>query len=119
VPASCAATRYTLASNQRNPYGLIIDATTVYWVNEAGGQVMKCAIGGCGNTPTLLAAGLTHPVGIAVDSSDVYWTDDSATGGLFKCPLAGCPNLVAPPPYATGTKVTGVAVDGTNVYWTN
>ena len=44
-------------------------------VSGSGGQVVKCAIGGCGGAPTVLAADASDPTGIAVDAANVYWTD--------------------------------------------
>ncbi|HEY8039145.1 MAG TPA: hypothetical protein VIF15_05095, partial [Polyangiaceae bacterium] len=46
-----------LADGQAGPDGIAVDATSVYWTNHLGGQVMKCAIAGCNDSPTVLAGG--------------------------------------------------------------
>jgi hypothetical protein len=60
-----------LASGQPAPAAIAVDRSNVYWFNlgandttdtksprpSKNGQIMKCAIGGCGNDPTPLATG--------------------------------------------------------------
>jgi len=76
----------TLASGQNVPFGIVVDATTVYWTNYAGGTVMKVPIGGA--TPTTLASGQNSPYGIAVDATSVFWT--TYTGGaVMSVPTGG------------------------------
>jgi sugar lactone lactonase YvrE len=69
----------TLASGQSSPFGLAVDATSVYWANHvASGKVMKVPISG--GTPTTLASGQSFPYGIAVDADSVYWANSNANG---------------------------------------
>jgi hypothetical protein len=67
-----------LASGQSGPAGIVVDATSVYWVNQGvymgvDGAVMKVPLGG--GATTTLAASQGGPLAIAVDTSSVYWTN--------------------------------------------
>jgi hypothetical protein len=119
-----------LAMGQSNPLGVALDATNVYWANSGtgtNGQIMKCAIGGCGMAPTVVASGLVFPNEVAVSGASLYWTNSgtsSATGGLvldgsvMTCPVSGCvgsPTILA----SNQANPEGIAVDSTGVYWTN
>jgi hypothetical protein len=62
-----------LASGQKFPGGIVVDAANVYWTNGWDvGTVMKVPLGG--GTPTILASGQVTPGAIAVDATSVYWT---------------------------------------------
>jgi hypothetical protein len=69
-----------LATNQEDPWELVVDGTSVYWTNYvASGTVVKCAIGGCNGTPTVLASGQGGPLGIAIDETSLYWATELGT----------------------------------------
>jgi hypothetical protein len=124
-----------LATDQMAPIAIAIDSANVYWLNEGpfsgpggkiggdypAGQVMKCAIAGCGNNPTILASGWRQPGGLGVvpsglmvDNDNVYWVGSSE---VFSCAIGGCgclPQIIG----SGGGAATGVTATAGNVYWT-
>jgi hypothetical protein len=87
-----------LASGQRTPASVVVDATDVFWVNRgtrsgtdgtySGAQIVKCAKNGCNNAPTVLATGSwTQITNLAIDHGYVYWGADEQ---IFKCSTNGC-----------------------------
>ncbi len=74
----------TLASGPSGPYGIAVDATSVYWTNSTGGAVMKVPLDG--GVATTLASGQSGPFDIAVDDSSVYWTNTDGGTVMALCP---------------------------------
>jgi hypothetical protein len=66
-----------LAVGQSSPFGIAVDATSVYWANNGDGTLMKVAVGG--GKAVAIASGQSGPTGVAVDAAYVYWTNK--TGG--------------------------------------
>jgi hypothetical protein len=100
-----------------DPWGIAVDATNVYWVNQetsgnGKGSVMKVPLGG-GSTTTL-ASGQDFPEGIAVDATSVYWTNSSDSGSIMKVALGGgTPTTLA----SRLVYPSKIVVDATSVYW--
>jgi hypothetical protein len=93
--------------------GIGVDANNVYWNDFAGGVVVRCAIGGCANSPTVIAPTQTHAEGVSFDGSNLYW---AATGNIVTCVPPSCTSATT---LATGqsTTVTTVASESGSAYW--
>ncbi len=123
-----------LATGQYAPSAIAVDTLNVYWLNAGtpvgpggkvpptyvGGQVLQCAIAGCGNSPTVLASALHGgldgpgvPSVLTVDATSVYWADGTS---VRSCEKGGCG--CAPKTIATANGATAVAVSTTDVYFT-
>jgi hypothetical protein len=78
----------TLASGQKGPLALTLDAQSLYWIN-GDNSVWKVALSG--GAPVELTQSYSMGFdrsGIAVDSQSVYW-DDNLGAQLMKVPIAG------------------------------
>jgi hypothetical protein len=116
-PPPSQAHLVTLASGHTCPWGMAIDATTVYWTDCGDpdlGHVQKVSKTGGPVVP--LASG-NRLSGIAVDSTNVYWvagTADASSGAIMIVPVAGgTPTVLAPESGAPAH----IAVDASFVYW--
>ncbi len=96
--------------------GMAVDSAMVYWADQTGGAVAKCAEQGCA-TATYLAQNQSGPARVAVDDTSVYWTNQTG-GTVMKCAKTGCngaPSVLA----SSQSSPYSIAVDVTNVYFTD
>jgi hypothetical protein len=119
--------------------GVTTDAARAY-IATSYGEIVSCALGGCGGVPTLLVSS-SHQESpgyllaqVAVDDTNVYWglgfpsgiwvpvsngflAGCGATGQINACAKGGCNDN--PTALASGLNCPiGVVTDGTNVYFT-
>jgi hypothetical protein len=106
-----------LASGQRSPFNIALDANAVYWSNwgSRGGtadvSVAKVSIHGGAVTP--LATGLAGASGVGLDGTSVYFVAASSNSfGLMSVPLTGG----RPRPLATGFTNDPIAIGLTRVF---
>jgi sugar lactone lactonase YvrE len=103
----------TLARDQDRPFGIALDATSVYWTTQ-GGSVMRAARDGS-VAPVALAARQAEPMGIAVDDDHVYWVNKMA-GTVLRVPKQGGASQVLA---RSSVGLRALAVDDRYVYWTS
>ena len=74
----------------------------------AGGEIVRCAIGGCANAPTVIAPTEPHAEGLAFDGTNLYW---ASMGSVLTCLSPACSS---PSTLAMGQSQTIVEVAGLN-----
>jgi hypothetical protein len=119
----------TLASGLNYPSSLVVDATSVYFINGGtaannyvDGALMKVPTRG-GKTTTVVSG--QSPSGLAIAGTNLYWTN---YGTFVSASTNYTLNTVMTVPISGGDPATlvsgqtgpeGIAVDATNVYWAN
>lgn len=117
VPLSGGAST-SIASNQEQPYGIVVDPQHVYWVSQgsvAGSARITQALHDGGSAISIPSNGV-QPQYIATDGERVYWTHATAGDGLWAgtLPLTAGGGVVK---LFGGAPGRGVAVDANHVYW--
>ena len=81
----------TLASKQRSPYDLSVDASNVYWTvfgaGTSDGAIMSVPLKG--GTAIAIAEKQKLPWWIASDGKEVFWIVKGPPGAVMKAPVAG------------------------------
>jgi hypothetical protein len=104
----------TLASAQGMPECLALDATGVYWTNQADGKITKVSLDGATVTPIGTDE---EPFGVAVDGTSVYWVNGGYDAAVRKAPLAGGTAVTLATGTAGRSTYRAIGLDATNVYW--
>ena len=112
----CSRTPRAIAKDQDGPGLVVVDATTAYWTNQNGGQVMAAPLEG-GGAPRVLAE-KQHPYAIAIDATHVYWAKNLSrqTGSVMRVPKTGGPAQTIADKQGTPY---GLTIVGDSLYWVN
>ena len=109
-----------LATEQRLPFAMVVDASTVRWtsLNDAG--IHQVPIGGGATTTLVEDTEVGANYSLAIGAQSIYWTrtrnNDPATSGVVRAPLAGGdPTLIV----ADQQRPYSLAVDAEALYWTD
>jgi hypothetical protein len=100
-------------SGASNPWGAAVNATHIFWANNAS-TIGRANVDGSGANTNFIS-GASSPRGVAADSAHVYWTNNS-TGAIGRANVDGTGVNQS---FITGISgLFGVAVDSAYIYWT-
>lgn len=115
---------FEVATKQKGPTGIALDAEAVYWANRDAGTIVKCPLNGCGGkAPTVIASNIGKPMGIAIGGDTLYWMappvdTSSKVAQVLKCPLSGCTGVPEKLfQFTVENRAVGVHVSGDTVYY--
>jgi hypothetical protein len=99
-------------AQSNNPALLAVDGSSVFWIDNSGGDATVMKVSVDGGTAETIWSGQGSLVTIAVDGTSVYWTTNQ--GALRKAPKGGgaAVDLAVLP----GGAPDALSVDTTNVY---
>jgi hypothetical protein len=102
---------------------IAVDATYLYWTvfgspanNYADGAIVRASK--TGTNVTKLAQNQTKPNGLPSDGTNVYWAEQSASGSVSSCGIAGCglsPSVIS----AARPSPAALHADATSLFWTD
>lgn len=99
-----------LTSGQVDPSEIVVDATTIYWIENGEGTIRSMPKGG-GAVSTLLVR--DFPRALAVDGSTLYYAWESgSTTQIFSMPKGGGASKPL-----VDVRAEALALDDANVYW--
>jgi hypothetical protein len=120
----------TIVASGQTPAFVAVDTGAVYWSNfeippanvSGEGQIMECALSGCGGSPVTLWSGLYGVNGLTVSGSSLYWPTGAGPGIsspplVLACSSGGCGSK-ATTIAQTEDNIGGFATDSANAYWT-
>jgi hypothetical protein len=106
-----------LSPNQKTPWGIAVDSTTVFWLSEGSapdnGAVYSVPISG--GTASEIASGQNGPVQLAEDGDHLFWTNFQGGGAVRRMKKDGT-DLTS---LSTASGPWALALGGNYVYWTN
>lgn len=109
-----------LATAQDNPFSVVVDEGTIYWVNEGtqGAAYLDGAVWSMpveGGEPMLLAEGEARPFELVVDASHLYWVSRVPQGAVRRLDKTTMEVSDLVPEAA---QPGGIAQDQTAIYYT-
>ncbi len=116
---------YVLVGGIASPYGIAVNAGTVYFTS-VDGSVRSCPADDCANMLTQMTTGQHFPKRITTDATSVYWGNEGFVvpeggfaGSIAACGLKGCQGGVPTTLTTIEDGPLDIAVDSTSVYWTD
>lgn len=104
------ATPQTLIGGLRQPCGIALDGTYLYWANREAGTIGRARLDGSEANPAFIG-GLNGPCNVAVGNGRLYWLDWS---GIGRADLDGSQPEAG---FVGTTGGCGLAVDAGHLYW--
>jgi len=118
LPLTGAGTPHAIAVNEPTPGQLVVGATHVYWIANAGqsSAAIKRAPKDGSEPAVTLAKEQNQASSLAIDEGFVYWANSYLVGTISRCPLSGCsdaPTVLI----ADQNRPRALVVDGTSIFW--
>jgi hypothetical protein len=110
----------TMAIDQAGPQRIVVDATSIFWTNQAGegqtsgGGIVQTDLNG---VVQHISRPALHPRLLAIDEKYIYATYNLGSDGLGR----GARDMIGiwmDPIAGSTSPIEGLAVDATSVYWT-